>query len=90
MTNHQRNAGSDDSNDRADVQKGDDSFVVATHCFRVHVQRVAAIEHYQREENRRNTTPEYHPSRNTPPRIHVRGLLMRRLVWIRRHDESRV
>jgi len=56
MTNHQRDAAGDDSNDRADVQDEDDSIVVAARCFRVHVQRVAAIEHRQREEDHRNTT----------------------------------
>ena len=89
MTNHERYATSDESKDRADVQKGDDSVVVAARCLRAHVQRVAAIEHYKREENRRNTTPEYLPSRNTPPRIHIRRLLLRRFVWIRQHDDSR-
>jgi len=89
MTNHQRDAASDDSNERADVQKGDDSVVVAAQCFRVHVQQVAAIEHCQREDNRHNTKPEYHPSINTPPHIDIRRLLLRRIAWIRRHDGLR-
>ena len=71
MADHQRDAASNDDNSRAYVQQGDKPVVVTSDRFRVNVQRMAPVEHYQRQENHGDPTPEYPAPSNTPPPSHI-------------------